>query len=132
MRAHVPPDPRRRVALRCPFAAAAIQRMDRHVRRAGLVAAGAARDDVTARRFATPSRLILRIVSQRRRWGSGLRQRLRLAPLYLALQTADRLRGLLPELASRALPDHRPGLSVIIPERDSPELLAQALASLEG
>jgi len=62
-------------------------------------------------------------------WGTQFRQRLRLAPLYLALALADRL----APTGRRPLPipgRWREGISVVIPDRDAPELLAQALDSL--
>jgi GT2 family glycosyltransferase/glycosyltransferase involved in cell wall biosynthesis len=60
-------------------------------------------------------------------WGSGLRQRLRLAPLRAALALAD--------LAPRHAPRARraacgAGISVIIPDRDAPDLLARSLSSV--
>ena len=64
-------------------------------------------------------------------WGSCVRQRLRLAPLYLSLALADRVGGSLRARRARLpLPPWRPGISIVIPERDSPELLQTALASL--
>jgi GT2 family glycosyltransferase len=64
-------------------------------------------------------------------WGTGLRQRLRLTPLFLSLTLADHL-GRSPRMRK---PWHepaswRPGITIVIPERDSPILLAKALASL--
>ena len=63
-------------------------------------------------------------------WGTRSRQRLRLAPLYLAVVLADSLaptrRRPLP-----APPGWGEGISVVIPDRDAPELLAQALESLD-
>ena len=64
-------------------------------------------------------------------WGAGVRQRLRLAPLFLSLSIADRVGGALrTRTAWIALPPWRRGISIVIPERDSPELLLKALASL--
>jgi GT2 family glycosyltransferase/glycosyltransferase involved in cell wall biosynthesis len=64
-------------------------------------------------------------------WGAGVRQRLRLMPLFLSLSIADRVGGAMRTRTARlALPPWRAGLSIIIPERDSPELLLEALASL--
>jgi GT2 family glycosyltransferase/glycosyltransferase involved in cell wall biosynthesis len=64
-------------------------------------------------------------------WGAGIRQRLRLAPLFLSLAIADRIAGTLPTRNARlSLPPWRAGISIIIPERDSPQLLQKALASL--
>ena len=66
-------------------------------------------------------------------WGTRLRQRLRLAPLYSAVAIADRMstRAARPRLPV-PMPPWRPGLSVVIPDRDAPELLAEALASVEA
>jgi GT2 family glycosyltransferase/glycosyltransferase involved in cell wall biosynthesis len=64
-------------------------------------------------------------------WGTQFRQRLRLAPLYLAVALADRLapthRRPLP-----VAPSWREGISVVIPDRDAPELLTEALDSLDA
>ncbi len=68
-----------------------------------------------------------------RAWQSGLRirQRLRLAPLFLSLALADTVgRAVRRAKPSRNLPPWRDGISVIIPERDSPSLLHKALESL--
>jgi GT2 family glycosyltransferase len=68
---------------------------------------------------------------RRAAWGAGVVQRLRLAPLFLSLSVADRLgrtlRGHTPRVR---LPPWRAGISIVIPERDSPALLLKALASL--
>jgi GT2 family glycosyltransferase len=70
------------------------------------------------------------------RWGTSFRQRLRLAPLFLLLTLADRLRArhggedTRANTGSAAPRAWQPGISVIIPERDAPELLARALQSL--
>src|SRR5438093_599605 len=65
-------------------------------------------------------------------WGTSWRQRLRLLPLYLSICGAERLSGSFRRAHAqpRALPAWRPGLSVIIPERDAPQMLLQALQSL--
>jgi GT2 family glycosyltransferase/glycosyltransferase involved in cell wall biosynthesis len=64
-------------------------------------------------------------------WGAGVRQRLRLAPLFLSLSIADRLAGALRARNARlVLPPWRAGISIVIPDRDSPQLLLKALASL--
>lgn len=63
-------------------------------------------------------------------WGTSWRQRLRLAPLSLAVSAAG--------ICSRAAPAHRAerpgpwpgGVSVVVPERDAPGLLREALAAL--
>jgi GT2 family glycosyltransferase len=64
-------------------------------------------------------------------WGTGWRQRLRLAPLYLAMLAADRwpARSGVP---AAALPRWAPGISVIIPERDTPAILAETLAAVDA
>ena len=71
-------------------------------------------------------------------WGTHWRQRFRLAPLYLSLRIADRVRTRRPSNAfsdrhtrrQSTVNDWAPGISVVIPERDSPQLLAEALTSL--
>ena len=63
--------------------------------------------------------------------GNEWRQRLRLMPLYLAMAAADRLAAIVPARVRRELSPWRPGVTVIIPERDAPEMLARALASLD-
>src|SRR5512133_1908371 len=63
-------------------------------------------------------------------WGTRWPQRVRLGPLYLALHAAD-------ALATRSLNDHpgrddyRPGVSIVIPDRDAADMLAAALASVD-
>ena len=64
-------------------------------------------------------------------WASNWRQRLRLYPLFAAVRAADAWGKRLPRLQFRSLSPWSPGLTVIIPERDSPELLAEALAGVE-
>jgi GT2 family glycosyltransferase len=72
-------------------------------------------------------------VEKRFAWGSGARQRLRLAPLFLSLAIADRVGGSMRARSNRAVfPPWRPGISIIIPERDSPALLLKALDSLRA
>ena len=67
-----------------------------------------------------------------RPWGTSLRQRARLAPLYLAVALADRIATSMPRRRRKALGGAwDPGVSVVIPDRDAPELLAEALASVE-
>ena len=63
-------------------------------------------------------------------WGTSWRQRLRLAPLYLAAAAADRLAALAPSRAAPAGEGWRPGISVVVPERDAPQMLAGTLAAL--
>ena len=65
-----------------------------------------------------------------RAWGTSWRQRLRLAPLYLALAAADRLARVMPARAAPRQPPWRDGISIVIPERDAPAMLAEALATL--
>ena len=64
-------------------------------------------------------------------WGTGWRQQLRLAPLYLAMLAADRwpARGGAP---AAALAHWAPGISVIVPERDTPSMLGETLAALDA
>ena len=64
-------------------------------------------------------------------WGTTLRQRLRLMPLYGALAVADRLAPFVPAHRARALGPWQPGVSVVVPDRDAPAMLAEALASLD-
>jgi GT2 family glycosyltransferase len=61
------------------------------------------------------------------RWGTSTRQRLRLGPLYAALRLADRWPATRVAAPAGAF---TPGVSVVIPERDAPDMLAEALASL--
>ncbi len=62
-------------------------------------------------------------------WGSGLRQRVRLAPLYAAIVLANYIPA--PKTRRRARRGvWRAGLSVIIPDRAAPELLERVLQSL--
>lgn len=65
-------------------------------------------------------------------WGTTVRQRLRLLPLYGALAVADRLAPLVPARSAAALGPWRPGVSVVIPDRDAPAMLLEALASLDA
>src|SRR6185369_5031578 len=64
-------------------------------------------------------------------WGTSWRQRLRLAPLYLAMAASDRFAAAVPARARRSPAPWRPGVTVIIPERDAPGMLTRALASLD-
>lgn len=61
-------------------------------------------------------------------WGTSWRQRLRLLPLDAAMALADRLPSSAPRIP--ALGPWRPGISVVVPERDAPAMLAEALLSL--
>jgi GT2 family glycosyltransferase/glycosyltransferase involved in cell wall biosynthesis len=63
-------------------------------------------------------------------WGTNWRQRLRLAPLYLALAAADRIARFVPARSPSRLPPWRDGVSIVIPERDAPAMLAEALATV--
>ncbi len=64
-------------------------------------------------------------------WGAGMRQRLRLAPLFLSMAMADRLARPRSTQRPRAwATPWRPGISVVIPDRSAPDLLLQALDSL--
>ena len=63
-------------------------------------------------------------------WGTSWRQRLRLAPLYVAAVAADRLAAFAPARPSPADEGWRPGISVVVPERDAPRMLAGTLAAL--
>jgi GT2 family glycosyltransferase len=63
-------------------------------------------------------------------WGTSLRQRIRLSPLYIALLAADRA-ATPPVSANIPSASWRPGISVVIPERDAPEMLAVALQSAQ-
>ncbi|MEP7205517.1 MAG: glycosyltransferase [Casimicrobiaceae bacterium] len=64
-----------------------------------------------------------------RGWGTSWKQRVRLAPLYLAVTAADAIRAWRPRRHS-ARQDWQPGISVVIPERDAPAMLDEALAAL--
>src|SRR4051794_38987579 len=64
-----------------------------------------------------------------RMWGTSLRQRLRLMPLYAAITLADLVAPLIPGGTSPRAP-WLPGISVVIPERDAPALLRTALRTL--
>jgi GT2 family glycosyltransferase/glycosyltransferase involved in cell wall biosynthesis len=55
---------------------------------------------------------------------------LRLAPLYLAMRTADALAPMWPARATVAHDPWPPGISVVIPERDAPAMLGGALTAL--
>ncbi|MBL0290974.1 MAG: glycosyltransferase [Betaproteobacteria bacterium] len=63
-------------------------------------------------------------------WGTTWRQRLRLAPLYLALLAAERLPAAVPHRRAAEDAARPSGLTVVIPERDTPELLSGTLAAL--
>jgi GT2 family glycosyltransferase len=63
-------------------------------------------------------------------WGTSWRQRLRLAPLYVAMRAADGIAGMARAHARVPMAAWQPGLTVIIPERDAPAMLAEALAAL--
>jgi GT2 family glycosyltransferase len=64
-------------------------------------------------------------------WGTHFRQRLRLAPLYVALAAADRAAAVSPRRSPQVkCGAWRPGISMVIPDRDAPDLLHEALASI--
>ena len=63
-------------------------------------------------------------------WGTSWRQRLRLMPLYVAMAAADRLGAMTSARVTPTPVPWHPGVTVIIPERDAPDMLARALASL--
>src|SRR5436853_2707557 len=81
-------------------------------------------------------------------WGTQWRQRVRLGPLYLALQAADAIAGS-PETEIKGRSDAtafatrgstartlnrdvRKGVSIVIPDRDAPALLHAALSSVDA
>src|SRR5439155_7232104 len=64
-------------------------------------------------------------------WGTRWRQRLRLGPLYLALHAADALSASPRPSPQSNRESWQPGLSIVIPDRDAPDLLATALASIQ-
>src|SRR6266567_3958979 len=100
--------------------------MDRDVRGAGACLVAGRWHCAFCGGIRTPARLIARM------WGTSLRQRLRLMPLYLALVAADCLRTIVPARRTRVLSPFRKGVSIVIPDRDAPELLAIALESVLG
>jgi GT2 family glycosyltransferase/glycosyltransferase involved in cell wall biosynthesis len=65
-------------------------------------------------------------------WGSSARQRLRLWPLYAAVAAGDAIGRLARPRPVRHAPTWPPGVSIVIPERDAPALLADALDSLHA
>src|SRR5438309_329100 len=77
-------------------------------------------------------------------WGTRWRQRLRLAPLYLAIQAAETLGAAWPRPSTinrsptrrhENTPDRapwRPGLAIVIPDRDAAEMLVEALSSVSS
>ena len=64
-------------------------------------------------------------------WGTRWRQRARLGPLYLALRAADLL-GKAHEPQADVREAWRPGVSIVIPDRDAPDLIEIALTSAEA
>src|SRR5215471_8993842 len=66
-------------------------------------------------------------------WGTRLRQRVRLAPLYLAVALCDGF-AQAPRRSrpARQLQTWSAGISVVIPDRDAPELLDEALDSIDA
>lgn len=67
------------------------------------------------------------------RGSRGVRRVLRFLPLYLAMRVAGVLAALPPRPRWKPArrPPWRPGISVIVPERDTPDLLADTLAALQ-
>jgi GT2 family glycosyltransferase/glycosyltransferase involved in cell wall biosynthesis len=65
-------------------------------------------------------------------WGTSARQRLRLWPLYAALTAGDALGRLARPRRVRHASTWQPGVSIVIPERDAPALLADALDSVSA
>jgi len=63
-------------------------------------------------------------------WGTSWRQRLRLLPLDAAMALGDRLAALAPAARVPAAGAWQPGITVLVPDRDAPQMLAEALASL--
>lgn len=57
---------------------------------------------------------------------------MRLLPLYFAMRAADRLAATLPLRPTRSIGPWQPGVSVIIPDRDAPVMLAEALDALHN
>ena len=64
-------------------------------------------------------------------WGSSWRQRVRLMPLFLSMFVADALARVVRARRPAPMP-WRNGVSVIIPERDAPRMLDEALAALHA
>ncbi len=63
-------------------------------------------------------------------WGNSTRQRWRLRPLALALALADRARTPSAPAGREREGGWAPGISVVIPDRDAPEMLGEALDSV--
>jgi GT2 family glycosyltransferase len=63
-------------------------------------------------------------------WGSSWRQRVRLSPLFAAVALADAIAARRRGPRKNADAPWPPGVTVIIPERDAPAMLTEALASL--
>src|SRR5437879_624188 len=63
-------------------------------------------------------------------WGDSWQQRVRLAPLYLALTAANNLSRLPYWRPARSPRRWREGLSIVVPDRDAPAMLGEALTSL--
>ncbi|MEP6678090.1 MAG: glycosyltransferase [Betaproteobacteria bacterium] len=63
-------------------------------------------------------------------WGTSIRQRLRLTPLYAALQLARFVPAQGEARRDECANSWKPGIAVVIPERDAPQMLAEALRSL--
>ena len=65
------------------------------------------------------------------RWGSSARQRLRLLPLYAAVVAADALGRMVRPPRALVPSPWTPGVSILIPERDAPAMLADALEFIQ-
>ena len=65
-------------------------------------------------------------------WGSSARQRLRLWPLYAAVAAGDALGRIARPARRSASALWLPGVSIVIPERDAPAMLADALESVHA
>ncbi len=63
-------------------------------------------------------------------WGDSWSQRVRLTPLYLALLAADRATPSAAPPPRQRLPAWKEGVSIVIPDRDAPAMLENAVASL--
>jgi GT2 family glycosyltransferase len=65
-------------------------------------------------------------------WGTSWRQRLRLAPLWSATAVADACARLVAARRPPAIGPWPAGVSILIPERDAPDMLREALESLRA
>src|SRR4030095_12599020 len=62
-------------------------------------------------------------------WGTTPLQRFRLGPLYLAMRLTEAFAARRSVPRPPSAPWHA-GISIVIPDRDAPEMLSEALASL--